>query len=251
MGRDGRHVKRYLPRRLVARNSSGQETSITALIKTQGSDTKLVGHMQPFHEAKSLRPRTRAGKSIPPLVLQISDGENGGVIMNEFPPHFHRTWNEVGTEGVVGLNGTEYLELLSMAGVTEKDFEPIQPLHQAAVWKRVGARLSAESVRSAMQEAARADHRFSMEGGSWTNNISWVRGYESVLDPMNQLSVEFHKRLDARPVDRKSHAYRNALFHLLVSQTSCYRYWGEGRFTDVAREICRRGLDILRYDFAR
>jgi hypothetical protein len=133
-----------------------------------------------------------------------------------------------------------------MVGMTEKDFEPIQPLHQAAVWKRVGDNVSEEKVRNAMREAARADHRFSMEGGSWTNNVSWVRGYESVLDPMNQLSVEFHKRLDGVALDRRSHAYRNALFHLLSSQTSCYRYWGQGRFTDMAREICRRGLDILR-----
>ena len=247
---DGRGLReRFLPRRLVARNSRGQEASITALIKTQGSDTKLVGHMQPFHEAKTLHPRARGKGSVPPLVLQISDGENGGVIMNEFPSHYHRTWDDVGTEGVVGLNGTEYLEVLSMAGITEKDFEPIQPLHQAAVWKRVGTRLSEESVRNAIQEAARADHRFGMEGGSWTNNISWVRGYETVLDPMNQLSVEFHKRLDGVSVDRRSHPYRNALVHLLASQTSCYRYWGQGRFTDMAREICRRGFDILRYDF--
>src|SRR5262245_11338112 len=242
--------ERYLPRRLVARNSHGEEASITALIKTQGSDTKLVGHMQPVHEARSLRPRSMGGRSIPPLALQISDGENGGVIMNEFPGHYQRTWHEVGTEGVVGLNGTEYLELLAMIGITEKEFEPIQPRHQAAVWTRIRSGLSPESVRLAIDEAARQDHRFGMEGGSWTNNVSWVRGYENVLDPIHQLSVQFHERLDGRSVDRKGHAYRNALYHLLVSQTSCYRYWGQGRFTDMAREICRRGLDILRYDFS-
>jgi hypothetical protein len=247
---DGQGLReRYLPRRLVARNSRGEEVTITALIKTQGSDTKLVGHMQPYHEARSLRPRPRGKGTVPPLVLQISDGENGGVMMNEFPPHFHRTWLDAGTEGVVGMNGTEYLELLAMVGLTEKDFEPIQPLHQAAVWSRVGSRISEESVRAAIAEAARLDHRFGMDGGSWTNNVSWVRGYENVLDPMNRLSVEFHRKLDGMPVDRRGHAYRNALFHLLVSQTSCYRYWGQGRFTDMAREISRRGLDILKYDF--
>jgi hypothetical protein len=59
---DGRTLsERYLPRRLVARSSTGEEESITALVKTQGSDTKLIGHMQPFHEAKGLRPATTGG----------------------------------------------------------------------------------------------------------------------------------------------------------------------------------------------
>ena len=55
-----------LPHRLVARNSEGDTESITVLVKTQGSDTKLVGQMQPFGEAKSLdrqpfgRPRSPA-----------------------------------------------------------------------------------------------------------------------------------------------------------------------------------------------
>ena len=43
-----------LPNRLVARNAQGEEVSILALIKTQGSDTKLVGQMQPCYEALGL-----------------------------------------------------------------------------------------------------------------------------------------------------------------------------------------------------
>ena len=48
-----------------------------------------------------------------------------------------------------------------------------------------------------------------MEGGSWTNNISWV----------------------------------------LASQTSCYRYWGQGQWTDYGQEIVRRAEQILLHDF--
>ena len=92
------------------------------------------------------------------------------------------------------------------------------------------------------------DHRFSMEGASWTNDLSWVRGYD-VLDPMNKLSAQLHQRLDDRRVDTRSLAYRNALLHLLVTQTSCYRYWGQGHWTEIAREICRRGEAVLAYDF--
>ena len=45
---------KHLPHRLIARNSQGETISITALIKTQGSDTKLVAQMQPYYEAKTL-----------------------------------------------------------------------------------------------------------------------------------------------------------------------------------------------------
>jgi hypothetical protein len=247
---DGASLKeRYLPRRLAARNSRGEEASITALIKTQGSDTKLIGHMQPYYEARSLKPGTLKGRSVPRLAAQISDGENGGVMMNEFPGHFQRVWHEIGTEGVVGLGGTEYLELLAAGGLGERDFEPILPLHQAALWRRVGSQSTPERVAQSIEECKKADHRFNMEGGSWTSNLSWVKGYENVLDPMNRLSAQFHSRLDARPEEKRRQAYRNALVHLLTTQTSCYRYWGQGRWTDFAREICRRGTEILKHDF--
>jgi hypothetical protein len=42
---------------------------------------------------------------------------------------------------------------------------------------------------------------------------------------------------------------RNALLHLLASQTSCYRYWGQGLWTDYGRELCRRATAILKHDF--
>src|SRR6266540_2078701 len=76
---------RHLPHRLVCTNSRGDSATITAVIKTQGSDTKLIGQMQPYAEAKGLSRLDLAGKQIPPLVTQMADGENGGVMMNEFP----------------------------------------------------------------------------------------------------------------------------------------------------------------------
>ncbi len=69
--------------------------------------------MQSFHEAKGLQPRELAGHRVPALALQTGDGENGGVMMNEFPSAYKRVWPEIGTEGVVGLNGPEYLGLLT------------------------------------------------------------------------------------------------------------------------------------------
>ena len=135
--------------------------------------------------------------------------------------------------------------------MTEDLFEPVQPIHQGTVWKQVGADVTPERVAKAIEDAKRSDPRFMMEGGSWTNDISWVRGYENVLDPIKKLSARFHETLGGRAVEKRGQAYRNALFHLLTAESSDFRYWGQGRWTDYAREICRRGEDILRYDFAQ
>src|SRR5262249_20604430 len=107
----------HLPHPLLPRNSAGEEISIVAIIKTQGSDTKLVAQMQPFYEAQGLQPRELGGIRVPPLVTQIGDGENGGVMMNEFPSGYRQAIGRFGTEGVVNVNVTEYLEMLEQAGV--------------------------------------------------------------------------------------------------------------------------------------
>jgi hypothetical protein len=75
----------HLPHRLVCTSSKGETAEIVAVVKTQGSDTKLVAQMQPYYEARGLQPVELAGRRVPPLVTQIADGENGGVMMNEFP----------------------------------------------------------------------------------------------------------------------------------------------------------------------
>ena len=54
----GRTPRRpHLPHRLVCRNAAGETASIVAIVKTQGSDTKLVAQMQPWYEARGLRPQ--------------------------------------------------------------------------------------------------------------------------------------------------------------------------------------------------
>jgi len=40
--------------------------------------------MQPYYEAKTRQREEYCGREHPPFVLQIGDGENGGVMMNEF-----------------------------------------------------------------------------------------------------------------------------------------------------------------------
>jgi hypothetical protein len=239
---------RQVPHRLVCKNSVGEELSIIGVIKSQGSDTKLVAQMQPFYEARTLNRVDVGGVWIPPIVTQIGDGENGGVMMNEFPSCFRQTVSRFGTEDVVNVNVTEYLEMIEQAGVRENMLPGMRPINQGRVLARI-SKWEPGAADKAIAEIKKEQPNFSLEGGSWTNNISWVRGYENVLTPMNQLSVEFHQTLGGKQVDQNSGAYRNALFHLLVSQTSCFRYWGQGIWTEYAREICRRGSEILRYDF--
>ncbi|MGL5035034.1 MAG: glycosyl hydrolase family 57, partial [Microcystaceae cyanobacterium] len=195
-------AQKYIPNQLVARNSQGEIISITALIKTQGSDTKLVAQMQPYFEAKGLGKQTVGQTTIPSLVTQIADGENGGVMMNEFPRDYVRVTQDIAREnggktGTVAVNGTEYLELIEAAGANPQDYPKIQAVQQHKIWERVNLdRVTSEAVEKAIAELQQNDHRFHMDGASWTDNLSWVQGYENVLEPMNQLSAMFHQKYD-------------------------------------------------------
>ena len=246
----GRGPKRkHLPHRLICRNSRGQEASIIAIIKTQGSDTKLVAQMQPYYEAKSLSRWELSGKQIPPLVTQIADGENGGVMMNEFPSKYLDVMRECSGSDVPAMNVTEYLEHLEANGIQEKDFPPLQPLFQKRIWDRFQPGGGPEKLKGVIEQLKKEDNRFHMDGGSWTNNISWVRGYEKLLGPMEKVSSMFFAKAIEPRVPPYEPRYRNALFHLQCSQTSDFRYWGSGIWTDYGREICRRLDAILTYDF--
>lgn len=240
--------RKHLPHRLVCRNSGGKEAIIIAVIKTQGSDTKLVAQMQPYYEAKGLSRWDLAGKQVPPLVTQIADGENGGVMMNEFPPKYIEVMRECSGSGTPAMNVTEYLEHLFALGIREADLPAVQPICQKRIWDRFRPGEGAERLGQVIEQLKKEDHRFHMEGGSWTNNISWVRGYESLLSSMEKGSSLFYEKMLKPGVPPSDGRFRNALFHLLSSQTSCYRYWGQGIWTDYGREICRRLEAILQHD---
>ncbi|MED5263579.1 MAG: glycosyl hydrolase family 57 [Cyanobacteriota bacterium] len=248
-----RHAQKYGPNQLVARNSRGETVSIVALIKTQGSDTKLVGQMQPYHEALGLGRQSLAGKSIPSLVSQIADGENGGVMMNEFPAAFiqaHQTIaSQVDPVSTVALNGTEYLELLEAAGVEASDYPKIQAIQQHKLWHNTDSPINPESIEAAISNLKETDPSFSMDGASWTNNLSWIKGYENVLEPINSLSAKFHQLFDPLvtkdPAITQTPQYQEALLYLLLLETSCFRYWGQGTWTNYANEIHRRGEAMI------
>ena len=247
---DGWNPRRpHLPHRLVCTNSKGETASIIAVVKTQGSDTKLVAQMQPCYEARSLSRLDLAGKAVPPLVTQIADGENGGVMMNEFPGKFMEAMRESSHSETPAMNATEYLEHLFASGVTEKDLPVIQPIFQRLIWERMKPGAGPDKLKQVIEDIRRDNHRFHMEGGSWTSNLSWVRGYDGVLSAMEAASSRFNEKAIRPAVATSEPRYRNALFHLLSAETSCYRYWGEGVWTDYGRELCRRAEAILDNEF--
>jgi len=190
-----------------------------------------------------------ADRLVPPVVTQISDGENGGVMMNEFPPKYLDVMAEASGSQTPPVNITEYLEYLESLGIRPEDFPAIQPIMQKRLWDRFPDGAGPEMLTKVIQELENHDKRFHMEGGSWTNNISWVRGYESVLGSMEAASALFAEKVLARGVSTADPRYRNALYHLLMTQTSCFRYWGHGIWTDYGRELCRRTIEILKHDF--
>jgi hypothetical protein len=241
---------KHIPHLLECTNSDGDTVRITAIIKTQGSDTKLVAQMQPYYEAKGLSRWEMGGRSIPPLVTQIADGENGGVMMNEFPPKYMEVVHEASGSETPLMNVTEYLEHLEAMDIGKKMFPVVQPLFQKRIWDRFKPGEGAEQLKKVIDDIKKEDGQFHMEGGSWTNNISWVQGYSNVLDPMEKFSALFNEKVIGGGIPASDVRYRKALFHLLVSQTSCYRYWGQGVWTDYAREIIRRGMDIINYDIS-
>ena len=146
------------------------------------------------------------------------------------------------------MNVTEYLERLRSAGIGPGDLPVIHPVFQSRIWGRMAPGDGPDRLAEVIGQLQHEDGRFSMEGGSWTSDISWVRGYEQVLAPMDEASSLFHERVLAKAVPTDDPRYRNALFHLLTAETSCYRYWGEGIWTDYGAELARRTIDIVTYD---
>jgi hypothetical protein len=212
--------------------------------------------MQPYYEAKGRNKQQIGNVTVPSLVTQIADGENGGVMMNEFPSAFFKAWHENreqggGKSGVVGLNGTEYLEIIEAAGVNPDDYPICQGINQHKIWHLVDPdSATPEKVESAIAQLKQTDHNFHMDGASWTNDLSWVKGYENVLEPMNLLSAAFHKKYDALlqqdATVTKQFEYQQALLYNLLLQTSCFRYWGQGTWTDYARELYNRGAALMK-----
>ncbi len=143
------------------------------------------------------------------------------------------------------VNVIEHLEQLFATGIQPADLPVVHPLFQHRIWGEMAPGGGPERLTEAIGRLRHEDGRFHVEGGSWTSDRSWVRGYDQVLIPMEEASALFHERVLARGVPSDDPRYRRALFHLLAAETSCYRYWGEGVWTDYGAELARRATDII------
>jgi hypothetical protein len=169
-------------------------------------------------------------------------------MMNEFPAKYFEVIHECSGSRTPIMNVTEYLERLRSVGVLEDDLPVIQPLFQSRIWERMAPGDGPDRLAEVIKQL-RAEHTvFHMDGGSWTNNNSWVQGYDTVLGPMERASSLFHERIVAKGIRSDDPRYRNALFHLLTAETSCYRYWGEGIWTAYGIELSRRTSDMVTHD---
>jgi hypothetical protein len=79
--------------------------------------------------------------------------------------------------------------------------------------------------------------------------MSWVKGYENVLGPMERVSAMFAEKVAGRGVASSEARYGRALYHLMLTQTSCFRYWGQGMWTEYGVELCRRAMEVLEREF--
>lgn len=249
----------HLPHQLVVRNRQGETLEITVLVKTQGIDSPLVGQMQPYQAAQKLQPVNLGGGRIPPLVSQIGDGENGGVMMNEFPSAFKRAWHAMrqqggGCTGVVGCCGTEYLELLAAAGVSSDQLPRCQRQGHYRLWQRLGDTPTTADWSAAI--AADDSTQASTLTSAWDGDEGQTGDQARILRLIQQLSTDFHRTVAPLQEDseehlsqRRSQPYQNALLHNLLLQTSCFRAWDQTTWTDYAQEIYRRGKAILTHDF--
>jgi hypothetical protein len=140
------------------------------------------------------------------------------------------------------MNGSEYLEAILATGVNEEAFPAVQPRSQHRIWAEVTSPGPGAADR-AIARLRERDPSFKVDRASWTNDRSWLDGYEDVMDPILELSARFHERWDGADASGDP-AYARSLLTLLLSQTSCFRYWGHGFWTDTAREICRRGMAL-------
>jgi len=60
---------------------------------------------------------------------------------------------------------------------------------------------------------------------------------------MERASTLFSEHLLTPGVPPGDPRYRRALFYLLASETSCYRYWGQGSWTGYGAELARRACE--------
>ncbi len=111
----------------------------------------------------------------------------------------------------------------------EEDFPAVQPIMQGRIWERFTDGAGPQALGQLIEDLEKEDDRFGVEGGSWTNDRSWVQGYEHVLGPMQTASAMFAEKVLDRNVSTSEKRYREALFHLMKVAPTELTYLGPVR----------------------
>ena len=134
--------------------------------------------------------------------------------------------------------------------IDEDTFPLIQAIDQHKIWEKISGPITPTTFKKAIEELKEEDKSFSLNGASWTNDLSWEDGYNNVLEPISKLSSYFHETFDnlvvQNPSITKNQSYKKALLYLLLLETSCFRYWGQGKWTDYAKTIFEKGKEVLK-----
>jgi hypothetical protein len=155
-----------------------------AVVKPQGSNTKLVGQLHPHHQAKG---RATAGcwptVRRPPLVTRSpmarTRRDNAPV-----PPSSLRVVRDYSGSQTPMRNLTQYLEQLVASGTQPGELAVIPAAgpapHLAAAGPGDGPDRLADHLDQPRLAGQPSPHQ---GGGSWTGELSWVGGDDQVLSP--------------------------------------------------------------------
>jgi len=132
----------------------------------------------------------KTGKQKPPIIVPASDGENGNVMMNKFFPETFLPFFK---------KSFKYASSLTLSQFLKKFYKKIE-----------------------------TTVRIKESGGSWIGGHErWVEGYKKVkiLEMVRNISKLFHK-IQGKLKQKNKKLYEMVRKLLLISETSCYVYWG-------------------------
>jgi hypothetical protein len=93
-------------------------------------------------------------------------------MMNKFAPKYVEVIRECSGSPTPLRDGTEHLGLLLACGVRVDDLPVVRPVFQHRIWQQMTPGDGPDRMAGVISQLRREDHRFHVEGGSWTNDSS-------------------------------------------------------------------------------
>jgi len=177
---------------------NGQEIKVILKVKYDFIDQQAGCDANGVYE-KSLEAARIFNGEKPVLVVPGSDGENGNVMMNEFFPN------------------------------------TFIPFFRKKMDDRVSSLTVSEFLEKYYDDEIKSKIKIKKSGGSWVGSHErWTQGDErnSVNKKNQEMSGIFHK---IKPGELKNYSFIKK--SLLISETSCYTYWGTSFWFDQWKKI--------------